>query len=79
MVWGFDYYKHGRKAGEAAYQVLSGQKTAGQVGTLFSTDPKDFELWFNLDVAKRLGINIDREYLESAAVLIENGQRTNKL
>ena len=78
MVWGFDYYKHGRKAGEAAYLVLSGQKTAGQVGTLFSTDPRDFELWFNLDVAKRLGIDIDKEYIESAAVLIEDGQRVNK-
>jgi putative ABC transport system substrate-binding protein len=76
MVWGFDYYKHGRKTGEAVYQVLTGQKSAGQLGTIFTTDPKDFELWFNLDVAKKLGITIPAEHVESAAVLIEGGHKT---
>lgn len=73
MVWGFDYYKHGRKTGEAAYQVLTGKKTAGQLGTIFTTDVKDFELWLNLDVAKKLGITIGESYLQSAAVLIKDG------
>ena len=69
MVWGFNYYQHGRKTGEAVDQVLSGKKTAGEVGTLFSTDESEFELYFNLDVAKRLGIVIDKKYLDSAKVL----------
>ncbi|MDA3824232.1 MAG: ABC transporter substrate-binding protein [Bacteroidales bacterium] len=69
MVWGFNYYQHGRKTGEAVDQVLSGKKTAGEVGTLFSTDPTEFELYFNLDVASRLGINIDQKYLDSAKIL----------
>jgi putative ABC transport system substrate-binding protein len=69
MVWGFDYYQHGRKTGEAVAQVLSGEKTAGQVGTLFSTDPSEFVLYFNLDVAKRLGITIEQKYLDGAKLL----------
>ncbi len=69
MVWGFNYYKHGRKTGEAVAMVLSGEKSAGEVGTLFSTDPSEFELYFNLDVADKLGITIDKKYLDSAALL----------
>ncbi|MFA5514385.1 MAG: ABC transporter substrate-binding protein [Sphaerochaetaceae bacterium] len=75
MVWGFDYYKHGRKAGEAAYQVLSKQKTAGEIGTVFTTDPKEFELWFNLDVAEKLNITIPQKLLESASVLIKDNKK----
>jgi len=69
MVWGFDYYVHGRKTGEAVAEVLSGRKTAGEVGTLFSTEPAEFELWFNLDVADKLGIDIPQSYQDSALVL----------
>ena len=69
MVWGFNYYEHGRKTGVAVDEVLSGRKTAGEVGTLFSTDPSEFELYFNLDVAKRLGITIAESYLNNAKVL----------
>lgn len=69
MVWGFNYYQHGRKTGEAVDAVLSGKKTAGEVGTIFSTDPSEFELYFNLDVASRLHINISQQYLDSATVL----------
>ncbi|NCB02367.1 MAG: ABC transporter substrate-binding protein [Spirochaetia bacterium] len=69
MVWGFNYYVHGRKTGEAVDQVLSGRKTAGEVGTLFSSDKSEFELYFNLDVAKRLGITINKTYLDSAKLL----------
>ncbi len=78
MVWGFDYYKHGRKAGEAAYKVLKKEKSAGEIGTIFTTDPKDFELWFNLDVAKRLQITIPDQLIETASVIIENGQMIQK-
>lgn len=75
MVWGFNYYKHGRKTGEAIAQVLRGEKTAGQLGTIFITDPSEFELWFNLDVADRLGITIDQKYLDMASVIQQNGKR----
>ena len=42
------------------------------------TDPADFELWFNLDTAKELGIEIPQEYLDMAAVIIENGETITK-
>lgn len=74
MVWGFNYYKHGRKTGEAVAQVLRNEKRAGELGTIFITDPADFELWFNLDVARRLGIEIPRTYIEAAAVIHEDGK-----
>ncbi|MDD2296612.1 MAG: ABC transporter substrate binding protein, partial [Sphaerochaetaceae bacterium] len=73
MVWGFNYYIHGRKTGEAVAQVLRKEKTAGELGTIFNTDPQDFELWFNKDVADRLGINIPQSLLDSAAVITKDG------
>lgn len=76
MVWGFNYYKHGRKTGEAVAQVLRKEKSAGEIGTVFITDPADFELWFNLDVAKRLGIEIPEQYLKSAAAIHQDGKTT---
>jgi len=78
MVWGFDYYKHGLKAGEAAYKVLTKEKTAGEIGTIFTTDPQDFELWFNLDVAKNLSITIPDQLIETASVIVENGKIIRK-
>lgn len=77
MVWGFNYYKHGRKTGQAVAQVLNGEKTAGQLGTIFITDPTEFELWFNLDVANRLNITVPTEYLEAAARIQEDGKIIN--
>lgn len=75
MAWGFNYYTHGRKTGEAVYQVLTGRKTAGQIGTIFSTDPLEFELWFNLDLASRLGISIPTTYTDAASVVFKDGKK----
>lgn len=74
MVWGFNYYTHGRKTGEAVAQVLRKEKTAGEIGTIFNTDPADFELWFNLDTADSLGITIPQSYLDTAAVIQKGGE-----
>ena len=74
MVWGFNYYKHGRKTGEAVSQVLRNEKTAGEIGTIFITDPADFELWFNLDVAETLGITVPQQYMDSAAIIQKEGK-----
>jgi len=74
MVWGFNYYKHGRKTGEAVAQVLRQEKTAGELGTIFITDPADFELWFNLDVAAKLGIQVPQDLVDSAAVVQRDGK-----
>ncbi len=74
VAWGFDYYKIGLATGEIVAQILDGKKP-GEIGTVFLTDPADFELWFNLDVAADLGITISEELKSSAAVLIQGGQK----
>ena len=37
-----------------------------------------FELWFNLDTAEALGITIPQDLLDSAAVIIQDGVKTEK-
>lgn len=74
VAWGFDYYKIGQATGEIIADILGG-KHPGEIGTVFLSDPADFELWFNLDVAKKLGITIPADLIESAAVVIENDQK----
>jgi putative ABC transport system substrate-binding protein len=58
-------------------QLITGAKP-GDLGTMFLTDPADFELWFNMDVIKRLGLTIPQEILDSAARIVENGQVIQK-
>jgi putative ABC transport system substrate-binding protein len=74
VAWGFDYYKIGLATGEIIADLLDG-KQPGEIGTVFLTDPEDFELWFNLDVAAKLGITIPEDLKNSAAVLIQDGQK----
>lgn len=74
VAWGFDYYKIGLATGEIIAQLLEGKKP-GEIGTVFLNDPADFELWFNLDVAKELGIAIPDDLLQSAVVVYENGKK----
>lgn len=77
VAWGFDYYKIGLATGKIVAQLLDGKK-AGEIGTVFLTDPEDFELWLNLDVAATLGIAIPADVEASAAVLIKDGQKIVK-
>ena len=73
IAWGFDYYAIGEATGKAIEQILTGTPS-GSIGTIMLTDPADFELWFNLDTAEQLGIEIPQEYLDMAAVIIQNGE-----
>lgn len=77
VAWGFDYYKIGLSTGKIIEQLLDGKKP-GEIGTVFLTDPEDFELWFNLDSAKKLGITIPEDILASAEVVYENGKKITK-
>ena len=77
VAWGFDYYKIGLATGEIIAQLLDGKK-AGEIGTVFLTDPADFELWVNLDAAKKLGITIPADIESSAAVLVKDGRKIVK-
>ncbi len=77
LSWGFNYYKLGRKTGEVIKKVLDGEKPSN-IKTVMLTDPSDFELYVNLNVAKYLGIKIDKDLIEKASVIIENNVETKK-
>jgi putative ABC transport system substrate-binding protein len=72
-AWGFNYYNAGVYTGKMIEQIINGAKPR-DLGTTFLTDPSDFELWFNMDVVKRLGLTIPQDLLDSAARIVENGQ-----
>ncbi len=76
MAWGFNYYSIGTATGKLIEDILVNGANPGEEGTVFLTDPADFELWFNLDTAKKLGYTIPQEYLDTASVIIENGVKT---
>lgn len=74
ISWGFDYYSLGIATGEMIEKIINGAQP-GPLGTVILEDPADFELWFNLDTAKTLGIEISQEYLDMASVIIQNGEQ----
>lgn len=74
IAWGFDYYKMGRRTGYLVKDILEGADPAG-IGTVFMTDPSDFELWINLDTAAKIGIEISQDLIDSASVVIKNGEK----
>ena len=73
ISWGFDYYSLGTAAGELIEQIINGAEP-GPLGTVILEDPADFELWFNLDTAAALGIEIPQEYIDMASYIIQDGQ-----
>lgn len=77
VSWGFNYYSLGLQTGKVIESCLTGT-TPEEIGSVYLTDPSDFELWFNLDVANKLGISISDDLLSSAAVVIKDGVKTSK-
>ena len=77
VAWGFNYYSIGLEAGKMIEKILSGEN-AGSLGSVVLSDPKQFELWFNLDTAEKLGITIPEDLLDSAACVIKNGEMIRK-
>lgn len=75
ISWGFNYHSIGVEVGKLIERIVNGENP-GSLGTVFLTDPADFELWYNLDTAKKLGIEIPQEQIDSAKVIIENGVKT---
>ena len=77
ISWGFNYHSIGVEVGKLIEKIHNGENP-GALGTVFLTDPADFELWFNLDTAKTLGIEIPQDLIDSAAVVIKDGVKTEK-
>ena len=77
IAWGFDYYNIGIETGKVIERVLKGEK-AGDIGTVYITDPAKFELWFNLDTAAKLGYTVPQSLQDAAAVLIKDGKKISQ-
>jgi len=77
IAWGFDYYNIGIETGKVIERILTGAK-AGDIGTVYITDPVKFELWFNLDTASKLGYTVPQSLQDAAAVLIKDGKKISK-
>ncbi|WP_320127942.1 ABC transporter substrate-binding protein [uncultured Sphaerochaeta sp.] len=74
MSWGFNYYTVGVETGKVVERIIKGEKPK-DIGAIFFNDPTQFELWFNLDNAKKLGITISDDLLAKASVLIQDGEK----
>jgi putative ABC transport system substrate-binding protein len=74
MSWGFNYYTVGVETGKVVERIIKGENPK-DIGAIFFNDPTQFELWFNLDSAKKLGITIAPELLAKASILVENGEK----
>lgn len=74
MSWGFNYYTVGVETGKVVERILKGEKPK-DIGAIFFDDPSQFELWFNLDTAKKLNITIPEDLLSSAKVLVQDGKK----
>lgn len=72
VSWGFNYYNIGIATGKVVERCLRGE-VPGDIGTVVLTDPADFELWINEDVAKKLNITIPQELLDTATIIVSNG------
>ena len=76
-AWGFDYYKMGRTTGKLIVEILKGKKPE-QIPTVFMTKASDVDLMVNLDVAKKLGLNVPKDIVKSAKTIRENGKLVKK-
>lgn len=72
-AWGYDYYKMGRFTGSMIAEILEGADP-DSMEVRFMTDPSDFDLVLNLDVAEQLGLTIPSRFVEDASTIIENGE-----
>ncbi len=75
MSWGFNYYTVGVETGKVVERIIKGEKPK-DIGAVFFDDPSQFELWFNLDTARKLNISIPEDLMASAKVLVQNGIKT---
>jgi len=75
LSWGFNYYNIGVATGKLVERCLDGEDPAS-IGTVVLSDPSDFELWINLDIAKKLNIEIPQDLIDTAAVIVENETET---
>ncbi|MBK5201293.1 MAG: ABC transporter substrate-binding protein [Spirochaetaceae bacterium] len=78
VSWGFNYYNIGIATGKVVERILKGE-IPGDIGTVVLSEPADFELWINEDMATKLNINIPQELKDTATVIVKNGVENSKI
>jgi putative ABC transport system substrate-binding protein len=73
LAYGFNYYQMGVATGGLIMRIIRGDDP-GAIPVQYLTDPSDLQLVINLDVMKQLGLSVPESLVESAALLIENGE-----
>ncbi len=69
LAWGFDYYKMGKATGQLIIEILEGADPAS-IPTRFMTSVDDIELFINLQIADKLGIEVPEDLISKAATVI---------
>lgn len=69
---GIDYYKLGQQTGKMAIRVLEGE----DVSKMPVEFPDSTEVCINLDTAEKIGVTIPQDIIDSAAIIIKNGDVT---
>ncbi len=77
MSWGLDYYKVGRLCGDVALQIIDGDSPT-DIGAIYLTDIKQFNLYLNMDRAAELGYTFPQDVLDAASMIYENGNLVEK-
>lgn len=68
---GFDYYDHGRLAGQVVLAILQG-KSPADIPVQYQ---KGTQVWLNLDMASEMGFSFPQEAKEAATGLLFGGRR----
>ncbi len=71
---GIDYYKLGYQTGKMAVRVIQGE----DVSTMPIEYTEDNDICINLDAASTIGVEIPKDVLDSASIIIQNGEVTEK-
>ena len=72
MAWGFDHYKMGLTTGRLALEILNGASPASIPTRFMSVD--DIELYVDLDIAEKLGIEVPENLVNRAKTVIKDGE-----
>ncbi|AEC02215.1 ABC transporter substrate-binding protein [Parasphaerochaeta coccoides] len=77
LSWGFNYYSLGVATGKLVERIINGENP-GSIPTVFLSDPSEFELWVNLDVAGKLGLTVPQDILDAAKVIVQDGRKITR-
>lgn len=74
--FGFDYFQVGVETGKLLVEILKGKKPSELESHLLG--PDSLLLYINLDLAQQLKVNIPKELVDRANIIVQNGQEVKR-